>query len=99
YRPTGDWIAKYTDARSTYITEFDTRVIPFYYAGRPLSNDHWVDTATGKLSDFSMPGFVVLSPSIPYVYEGTPFNKSAFLQKHDLIYSNGEVTVSLIPIP
>jgi hypothetical protein len=98
YRVTGEWLSRYTDANSTYTTQFDTRVIPFYYAGRPLDNDRYIDIATGKLSDFASAGFVILNPSITYYYQGSPFNQTAFLRDNAELYSNGYVVVSWIPI-
>jgi len=94
YNATGSWIARYTDANSIYVTEFDTRVIPFYYAGRPLNNDHYVDVAYGKLSDFTAPGFVIFNPSITYYYGGVAFDKPAFVRDHAVVYSNGYVAVA-----
>lgn len=99
YQATGSWIARYTAPSSTYTTEFDTRMIPFYYAGKSVSSENYVDTGEGKLSDFAASGFFVLNPSITYYYQGSPFNKTAFLQDSLLVYSNGYVTVGWVPPP
>ena len=69
-------------------------MILFCYARRPFSKDHYVNSGrTGKLSDFTAAGRVVLNPSISHYCNGAAFDKAAFVSDPNLLCSNGVVVV------
>jgi len=97
YEPTGKWLSKYTANGSVYVTEFDTWMVPFFFAGRPVDDVRYVKTDLGTPQDFLGEGFIVMNPTISYYYQGVLFNKTTYLDNSNVWYANGELVVCELP--
>lgn len=91
YGVTGGWIKNYTPKESRYVTEFDTIILPFYYAERPIANvDHYL-YYTYKTK--AMGEFLIVNPAIPYSFGGKYFDKQGYLNSVNVLYNNGILIV------
>ncbi len=88
YEYTGQWIKEFTPQDSKYITEWDTWILPFFYAERPSGNIQPIKSIEDKLY-----GYAVINPSIPYYYEGRYFDKEHFLNSINILYTNGVLVI------
>lgn len=88
YQNTGDWISLYTPAKSYFMTEFDTRILPYYYGNRSSTNMQIFDP-----SDPYSANFTVLNPRIPYSGDYGMLDKKQFIGTHGLTYNNGVLDV------
>lgn len=76
YEVTGRWIKNYTPNEAVYVTEFDTIILPFYYAERPFEIK-------------GMEKYIVVNSMIPYSSGKTYFDKRGYLESIDVLYNNG----------
>lgn len=90
YESAGLWISQHTDKNATFTTEFDTFVIPFYYAEFPISQRTLITNANASIE-----GLFVMNPNIIYRYHGYYLNKNAILQDANYIklFDDGQVNM------
>lgn len=81
YKGAGEWIGTFSGKNPFYETEFDTRIIPFYY-GKQSDNSLICNPAIHSLH------YAMINPKIPYVHK----KSSSYL---NLIYSNNELNLYL----
>ncbi|KKG06890.1 hypothetical protein [Methanosarcina mazei] len=87
YAATGFWIGNYTDIDSKYGTEFDTYIVSYFYASRPLENISFVNNYQNIISHY-----FIYNPKIPYEQDGLIMNKE-LLFNHHKIYNNNELEI------
>ncbi len=93
YGITGSWIRNYTSNDSIYVTQFDTLVLPFYYAERPLNNIR-VNRYVSMKTIIYTPGYAILNPSKPDFYSQGTFNQKEYLKSTNIIYTNGVIVIT-----
>lgn len=81
YKVAGEWIGSYSINDSKYGTEFDTRIIPYFYGKKSDNSIMYEPTAKSF-------NYMLTNPSIPYKY-----NKTAYISNLNLIYNNKELEV------
>jgi len=96
YSSTGTWITDFAPNGSVFTTEFDTRIVPFYFAHRPVSYIHYLSSDQASTPASMTGGFLLTNPSITDYYAGVPFQKSLFLNASDVVYSNGVLVLSTL---
>ena len=82
YKFSGQWTGEYIPKNATIGTEFDTKIIPFYYGKHPLSYIYNIDS----INNFN---YFLVNPSIPYANKG--YEKKFFGNYMDILYDNGEL--------
>lgn len=94
YEVTGKWIATNIDYHSKYITEFDTIVIPFFYAERIFTNirqylflDYLIKNDANK--------FIIINPMINYSFVGQYFDKKEYILSINTLYCNGVLSIGV----
>jgi hypothetical protein len=85
YKAAGEWFGTYASKNSKVGTEFDTRIIPFFY-GKSGYN-------YGRREDIKYSGdYIMINPEIPYVnYNIT--QKMHFYENLNTLYANGEINL------
>ena len=88
YSSAGNWmnesISTNTKENSSFGTEFDTRIIPFYFASVPLNNIQYAYQDPQIYKEILNDNYILINPNIPYQYS----NKSNY-DVFDKIYDNG----------
>ena len=86
YGVTGEWINSYTSKESKYVTEFDTIILPYYYAKRPIDNvNHYLYYTYNKKP---VGAFIIVNPTIQYSFGGDYFDKQGYLKSINVLYDN-----------
>jgi len=88
----GTWINQHVDQKSRIAVEFDTQTAVFYY-GRHAA---FVYTEQGLSANYIKQvgaEYVVVNPSIPYA---AGFNKTAYLNRIDVVYDDGRVNAGKV---
>lgn len=83
YKVAGKWIGSYSMKDSKYGTEFDTRIIPFFYGKQ--SENSIIYEPTAKLFNY-----MLINSAIPYKYNE---NKKSFVSDLNVIYDNNELEI------
>lgn len=91
YVVAGDWFGSHISNNVKVGTEFDTRVIPFYYGKH---NADYIRVLYNKYVDPYSNKYVMVNPNIPYSY--TDNRKKSFDKTMNVIYFNDEIKVYLI---
>ncbi len=91
YGVTGSWIQSYTSNESIYDVEFDTIILPYYYANRPFGsmnpNFHKKDSSGD---------FVVMNPMIKYSSDKlNNFDKHEYINSLNILYNNEILIVGM----
>ena len=88
YSAAGNWmnetISTNTKDNSKFGTEFDTRIIPFYFASVPYNNIQWAYQTPQSYKELLNDNYILINPKIPYQYS----NKSNY-EVLDKVYDNG----------
>lgn len=84
YKPAGEWSGVYVPADSYIETEFDTKIIPFYFGKQ--SADMQI-----SLKDNLHHNFIMFNPNT--VYSDYKSNKLDLVSKLNMIYSNPQITM------
>ena len=90
YGYTGEWIKRHTPQDSRYIVKWDTWILPFFFAERPMGNIQRVESVQQA---HKLDGFVLVNPDIPDYFDGKHFDKERFLDFIDILYTNGVIRV------
>jgi len=88
YSAAGDWmndtISPSSKENSRFGTEYDTRIIPFYFASIPDNNIYLGYKSLQSYKDLLNDNYILINPKIPYQYS----NKSNY-EVLDKVYDNG----------
>ncbi len=84
YVTSGHWLGEYTLENAKFETEFDTRMVPFFYAERTDTNIHYG-------SDAYSYEYIIINPLIDHA-NSTKYDS---INNSGLVYSNMEINVYL----
>lgn len=88
YSAAGNWMnqtmSKNTKENSIFGTEFDTRIVPFYFASVPYNNIQWAYQSPQSYQELLNDNYILINPNIPYQYS----NKSNY-EVFNRIYDDG----------
>lgn len=90
YSNTGAWINSYVPNDKTYLTEFDTLMVAFYYGKKPLEDIKLISSSNiGDLKNI----YFIVNPKLPYKYWDNIDTKFNFIDHNNLIYTNGILSI------
>jgi hypothetical protein len=92
---TGDWINQYIPKGSRYLTEFDTRITPYFFGKNSIHSGASIGGARYLfLEGLFLEGYFVVNPSIKYAYSYPDGNtKKSFILSQEPIYNNGVIDI------
>ena len=82
-------ISTNTKDNSMFGTEFDTRIIPFYFAKVPYNNIQYAYQDPQSYKELLGDNYILINPNIPYQFS----NKSDY-EQFDKVYDDGNYLYS-----
>lgn len=87
YKVAAEWVDRHTLLDSIFYTEFDTKIIVFYFGNRADKNVRYINPKNW-ITNANVVTNPNIIPNIPSIY-----NRESYLKIHNLIYSNGEIQI------